>query len=67
MNFDRFDICEAAYTYAVLWGHDKVTNNLQSRLSWLGYSPGQSRTVGSVAHLSANGRERLRRVVLDQA
>ena len=56
MTFDRFDICEAYYVYAALWGHDGVTRDIMRRLAAIKFSPGGGRDAGSVRSLSTNGR-----------
>jgi hypothetical protein len=57
MTFDRWDICEAYYVYAALWGHDDFTRSIVRRLNRIKYTPGQGRDAGTVRSLSANGRD----------
>lgn len=37
--FDRWDICNAYFMYAMLWGHDSYTRGIERRLDEIGYRP----------------------------
>lgn len=55
MQFDRFDICEAYYSFAVCYGYDAYTSGIHKRLDHLQFRPSSSVANGPEG-LSENGR-----------
>jgi hypothetical protein len=59
--FDRFDICNAYYMYAVLYGWDDYTDGIMCRLKKIGYEPSSSEE--KLSGMSENARQILESLV----
>ena len=64
MSFNRFDICEAYYMFAMLWhdGMGSETYAIFGRLYRLNYKPSPS--LSEPSDLGANAREIYKRLVV---